>query len=93
MLDFKDFFEIRKYSSEAWRGCFCDYEIAEQAMNDWLDYCKVKESMNADYSDLPELLILLKEDLENMNKYDRDYDLVSHMVEGLEEIFEISEEE
>lgn len=93
MLGFKDFFEIRKYCSEAWKGCFYDWEIAEQAMNDWLDYCKVKESMNADYSDLPELLILLKKDLENMDKYDRDYKLVSHMVEGLEEIFEIAEEE
>lgn len=91
MLEFKDFYEIGKYCSEAWMGHFREWEVAEQAMENWLDYCKVKESMDASTSNLPELLITLKEDLEGIDEYDGNRELVEHIIEGLEEIFEVEE--
>lgn len=64
MLNFKDFYRIRKYTNIAWNGRFTDEEVAEQAYDDYTEYQRIEGNPSDAYiNDFQTLYEGLMEDL------------------------------
>ena len=64
MLNFKDFYRIRKYTNIAWKGRFTDEEVAEQAYDDYTEYQRIEGNPSDAYiNDFQTLYEGLMEDL------------------------------
>lgn len=86
MLEFKDFYRMRKYCSVNWRGNFSEEEIAEQAHDDYCEYERLVGGGIATANDaLPYTLAGLKEDVE-CGEHSKE---VLNWISELEKYFEV----